>query len=49
MVTTVVNWIFACLGWIPVQVLGMLILLILIKFADSVLGLWDRAMRIIGR
>lgn len=46
---TVISWIFNCLGWIPVPILGMFIVVVLIKFADSVLGLWDRAMRVLGR
>ena len=46
---TVISWIFNCLGWLPVSVLGMLIVCVLIKFADAILGLWDRAMRLLGR
>ena len=43
------NFISNCWGWIPTQVFGLLAAFILIAFGDSVLGLVDRAWRVIGK
>ena len=49
MANNVFNWFLNCLNWLPPTVLGMIVTCILIKFGDAVLGLWDRALRLIGR
>ena len=49
MVTKVYAFITDCWGWMPVTCIGMISLAICIKFGDSVLGMLDRAYRLIGR
>ena len=49
MVTKVFDFMKACWSWMPWEILGMLSLAVAIKFGDSILGLWDRTMRVIGR
>lgn len=43
------NFIVGSFRWIPVSFVTMLGLLVMVRFGDSVMGLLDRAWRLIGR
>ena len=49
MVSKIYEFIQACWSWMPVSFVVMLTTLICIKFGDSLLGIIDRAWRILGR
>lgn len=49
MVTKIYTFLRMTWAWMPVEFIVALTALICFKFADSVLGLVDRAWRIIGR
>lgn len=49
MVQGLYTFLYNCWSWIPVEVYALFTVFILITFGDCILGLLDRAWRVLGR